>query len=122
VPRWFISSKSEIGAPYVKPYFSAGYGLPNWLWTGVDLSSILTTSMLQVYSGLRVASPVFEVAFGGRETWSFDKPSLSPSQSFDRDSVLNAPGPKQRDIGLEFEATGTFPLPHAAVVGVRIPR
>src|SRR5688500_4836743 len=30
-PRFFLSSKSDIGGIYVKPYFSAGYGLPHWI-------------------------------------------------------------------------------------------
>jgi hypothetical protein len=30
-PRWFVSSKSDLGGIYMKPYFSAGYGLPHWI-------------------------------------------------------------------------------------------
>lgn len=117
VPRWFVSTKSELGAPYVKPYFSIGYGLPHWIWGGVDANAILTTSMSQVYSGLRAATPVFDVAFGARNTWSFDKPFLDPQSSFDRRTVLDPQGPRERTLALEFEAMATIPLPHAAIVG-----
>jgi hypothetical protein len=117
VPRWFLATKSELGAPYVKPYFSVGYGLPNWIWGGVDVNAILTTSMAQVYSGVRASTPVFDVAFGARNTWSFDKPLLSPARSFDRATVLDPSGPREQTLALEFEAQGIIPLPHAAIVG-----
>ncbi len=26
-PRWFVSTRSEVGTPYIRPYFSGGYGL-----------------------------------------------------------------------------------------------
>jgi hypothetical protein len=117
VPRFFLSTKSELGAPYGKPYFSVGYGLPHWMWAGVDANSILTTSMAQVYAGVRASSPVFDVAFGARDTWSFDKPFLTPAESYTRDDVLDRDGKRERSLALEFEAVATVPLPHAAIVG-----
>jgi len=115
-PRWFISTKSDLGTPYIKPYFSAGYGLPHFIWGGVDLNSITTGEFTQVYAGVRAATPVFDLAFGFRDTWSFGKAFVAPRTSFSRSDVLDAPGPAARYWAWEAEAVGILPLPHAAVV------
>ena len=115
-PRWFVSTKSDIGTPYLKPYFSAGYGLPHWIWGGVDVNSISTAEFLQVYAGVRAATPVLDLAFGFRDTWSFSKPFLAPKPSFTRGDVLDAPGGAARYWAWEAEAVGIVPLPHAALV------
>jgi len=116
-PRFFISQKSEFGTPYAKPYVSFGYGLPFWIWTGLDFNSILTTSMFQVYGGARLASPILDLAWGIRDTWSFDKPFLAPEKSFSRADVLNGAGDRARYWAWEAEAVLTVPLPYSAIVG-----
>ena len=115
-PRWFISTKSDLGTPYVKPYFSAGYGLPHWIWAGVDLNLITTGEFTQVYGGVRATSPVLDLAFGVRDTWSFGKPFLAPKPTFNRDDVLDAPGPKSRYWAWEAEVVAVAPLPYSAVL------
>ena len=117
VPRWFVSTKTEVGTIYTKPYFSFGYGLPHWIWAGIDVNAIVTTSFADVYGGARLASPIFDVAFAVRDTWSFDKPFLMPRASYSRSDVLDAPGDKSRYLVLEGEAQAVLPLPHAALVG-----
>src|SRR5438105_3359993 len=77
-PRWFVSTKSDLGAPYLKPYVSFGYGLPHWIWTGVDVNAITTLEFAQAYAGLRASTPVLDLAFGVRDTGSFGKPFLAP--------------------------------------------
>jgi hypothetical protein len=115
-PRWFVSTKSDIGTPYLKPYFSAGYGLPHWIWGGVDVNSICTGEFLQVYAGLRASTPLLDLAFGVRDTWSFGKPFLAPRASFARSDVVDAPGSGARYWAWEAEAVGIVPLPHSALV------
>jgi hypothetical protein len=115
-PRWFVSSKSDIGAIYVKPYVSAGYGLPHWIWAGVDVNAIVTPEMFQSYAGVRAASPILDLAFGARDTWSFDKPFLTPASHFTEKSVLEAPGSKARYWAWEAEAVAIAPLPYSALV------
>lgn len=115
-PRWFVSTKSDLGTPYIKPYFSAGYGLPLFIWGGVDVNSITTMEFTQVYAGIRAATPVLDLAFGFRDTLSFGKPFLAPKPSFTRSDVLDAPGPGARYWAWEAEAVGILPLPHAAIV------
>lgn len=115
-PRWFVSQRTEVGAPYAKPYFSAGYGLPFWIWTGVDVNAILTTSVFEVYAGARIIStPVFDVAFGYRDNWSFDKPFLDPKSSYTYDDVYKQGGKLARYQALEGEAVAVLPLPYSAL-------
>jgi hypothetical protein len=115
-PRFFVSTKSDIGTPYLKPYFSAGYGVPHWIWGGVDVNTITTLEFTQVYAGVRAASPVFDLAFGVRDTWSFQKPFLPRRKSFSRSDVLDSPGPPSRYWAWEAEAVGIIPLPYSAIV------
>jgi hypothetical protein len=116
-PRFFLSTRTEAGTPYAKPYFSAGYGLPHWIWTGVDVNSILTTDTFQVYGGLRAATPLIDLAFGVRDTWSWNKPFLAPRDSFNAHELTDAPGKRAQYWAWEAEAVGVIPLPHAAIVG-----
>ena len=115
-PRWFVSTKSDLGTPYIKPYLSAGYGLPHFIWGGVDVNSITTGEFTQVYAGVRAATPVLDLAFGFRDTWSFGKSFLAPRASYSRSDVLDAPGPAARYWAWEAEAVGILPLPYAAIV------
>jgi hypothetical protein len=115
-PRFFISQKSELGIPYTKPYFSAGYGIPHWIWTGVDVNAILTPDCFQAYGGVRLSAPVIDFAFGIRDTWSFSKRFLEPAQSFTHAMVTDVPGELARYWAWEAEAVGTIPLPYSALV------
>jgi hypothetical protein len=115
-PRWFVSTKSDLGAPYVKPYFSFGYGLPHWLWAGADINSITTLEFTQAYAGVRAASPLFDLAFGVRDTLSFNKPFLAPSSTITRADVFDTPGPKARYLAWEAEVVALAPLPYSAIV------
>jgi hypothetical protein len=114
-PRWFVSMKSDLGL-YAKPYFSAGYGMPHWLWAGIDLNAISTTEVGQVYAGVRGSTPLFDLAFGVRDTYSYGKPFLSPQASYIRDDVVNAPGSNARYWAWEGEAIGIIPLPYSALM------
>jgi hypothetical protein len=114
-PRFFVSTKSDVGTIYTKPYFSAGYGLPHWIWTGIDVNAITTTEFGQVYVGARGATPLFDLAFGFRDTYAYWKPFLEPRASFVADD-LDVAGPNARYWAWEGEAVATIPLPHSALV------
>ncbi len=115
-PRWFVSTKSDLGAPYLKPYFSFGYGLPHWIWAGVDVNAITTLEFAQAYAGLRASSPLLDVAFGVRDTGSFGKPFLAPRASFRREDVLDGTDVKARYWAWEAEVVAVAPLPHSALL------
>lgn len=115
-PRWFVSAKPELGTPYAKPYISFGYGMPHWLWTGIDINSIVTPDLLQVYGGVRASSPILDLAFGIRDTWSFGKHFLTPAPSYSADDLSRGPLPIARYWAWEAEAVAVAPLPHAALI------
>jgi hypothetical protein len=114
-PRWFISSKSDLGGIYGKPYLSAGYGLPHWIWAGVDLNAISTLEFGQVYGGVRASSPVLDIAFGARDTYSYGKPFLEPRKRFIA-TDLSGPGANARYWAWEGEVVGIVPLPYSAIL------
>ncbi|HKQ68572.1 MAG TPA: hypothetical protein VJT73_04500 [Polyangiaceae bacterium] len=114
--RWFVSTKSDLGTGYVKPYLSFGYGLPHWIWAGIDVNSITTIEFTQIYTGVRAATPVLDLALGVRDTLSFGKPFVTPSGGYSQSDVLDAPGPKARYWAWEAELTAIAPLPHSALV------
>jgi hypothetical protein len=115
-PRWFVATKSDLGTPYVKPYLQLGYGMPHWIYAGVDVNAIATLEMAQGYGGVRASTPIFDLAFGYRDTQSFNKPFLAPQSSFRREEVLTAEGRRARYWAWEAEAVAIAPLPHSALV------
>jgi hypothetical protein len=114
--RWFVSTKSDVGTPYLKPYFSFGYGLPHWIWAGIDVNAITTLEFAQAYGGVRASSPILDLAFGVRDTLSFGKPFLAPAASFGHDDVVTDRAPGARYWAWEAEAVAVAPLPHSALV------
>jgi hypothetical protein len=116
-PRWFVSTRSDLGTPYVKPYFSAGYGLPHWIWAGVDVNAIVTTELAQVYTGVRASAPVLDVAFGVRDTWSYEKRFLAPRATYTKSALYDRSRPRSRYWAWELEVVGAVPLPYSAIVG-----
>ena len=115
-PRLFLSTKSDLGTFYAKPALSGGYGLPHWIWAGVDLNAISTLEFGQVYGGVRASSPLLDLAFGFRDTFSYEKPFLLPRRSFNNQDVLSGPGAKARYWAWEVEAVGIVPLPYSAIL------
>jgi hypothetical protein len=115
VPRWFVSSKSDLGGVYIKPYFSVGYGLPHWIWAGVDLNAISTIEFAQFYAGVRASLPVLDLAFGARDTYSYSKTFMDPRATFVADDV-GGPGENARYWAWEAEAVVIVPLPHSAIL------
>jgi hypothetical protein len=115
VPRWFVSSKSDVGGVYVKPYLSVGYGLPHWIWLGADLNAITTLEFAQVYTGARASSPILDFAFGVRDTYSYGKTFLDPQVTFVADDVTR-PGSNARYWAWEAEGVAVAPLPHSAIL------
>jgi hypothetical protein len=115
--RWFISARPELGTPYAKPYVSAGYGKPHWIWTGVDANAIATMEFIQGYVGFRAATPVLDLAFGWRDTVSYTKGWLAPAASYRRADVLDGPGERAHYWAWEAEVVALVPLPHSAIIG-----
>lgn len=115
-PRFFVAARPELGTPYAKPYVSAGYGLPHWIWVGVDVNAIITLEMAQAYAGVRAATPILDLAFGVRDTWSFEKRFIWPASHFTIEDVMHGPSDVARYWAWEAEAVAVAPLPHSALV------
>jgi hypothetical protein len=115
VPRWFVSSKSDLGAVYLKPYFSVGYGLPHWMWAGVDVNATSTIEFGQVYAGVRGSLPILDLAFGVRDALSYSKTFMDPRATFVAEDVGGS-GEQARYWAWEAEAVGIIPLPHSAIL------
>lgn len=90
--------------------------MPHWIWTGVDVNAILTMDCLQLYGGVRAATPILDLAFGVRDTWSWSKRFLSPKADYSGED-LDVGDKPARYWAYEAEAVGAIPLPHAAIVG-----
>jgi len=115
-PRFFVAARPEAGTPYAKPYVSLGYGMPHWLWLGVDVNAIVTLDMAQAYAGVRAASPIIDLAFGLRDTWSYEKHFLLPAPRYTRGDVLDGDGKIARYWAWEAEGVAVLPLPYSALV------
>jgi hypothetical protein len=114
-PRPFVSAKIDLGIPYAKAGFSFGYGMPYWMWAGVDLYGISTGEFAQTYAGVRAASPILDLSFGARDTLSYAKGFMTRAP-FTSDSVWSSPTRTARYWAWEAEAVASAPLPHSAVV------
>ncbi|MEO7094141.1 MAG: hypothetical protein ABI175_12880, partial [Polyangiales bacterium] len=93
-----------------------GYGMPHWIYAGLDVNAIATLEMAQGYAGVRASSPVLDLAFGYRDTQSFNKPFLAPATTYRRDDVVNGEGRRARYWAWEAEAVAIAPLPYSALV------
>jgi hypothetical protein len=113
--RWFVSSKTDLGGVYAKPYVSVGYGLPHWIWVGADLNAITTLEFGQAYAGARASSPILDFAFGVRDTYSYAKTFLDPQVTFVADDV-SRPGRNARYWAWEAEGVAIAPLPYSAIL------
>ena len=94
VRRAGSSRKRARSARRTRSRTLVGYGLPHWIWTGIDVNAIITTSVLEVYGGRAHhlhAGVRRRVRI--RDNWSFDKPFLNPKSSYTYDDVFNQAGP-----------------------------
>lgn len=115
-PRFFASLSPEAGVIYAKPYVSVGYGIPHWIWAGLDFNAIGTLGMTQVYAGLRAATPVLNVAFGVRDTWSLTKQFPLPGPRLTAADVEDTSGPLARYWAWELDIVAMAPLPYSLFV------
>jgi hypothetical protein len=113
--RWFVAARPEVGIVYFKPALAAGYGIPHWMWVGVDVNSITTLELFQVGAGVRAATPIFDLSYMVRDTCSFNKAFLAPATSYSHVSVYDMPGPNAHYTAAEGEAVAILPLPYSAI-------
>jgi hypothetical protein len=51
-PRWFVSTKSDVGFAYLRPRVATGYGQPHYFWGGAEANPILSSTSTGGYAGL----------------------------------------------------------------------
>jgi len=70
-PRAFVGARGIAGTGYGRVGGSAGYGLPNWQWIGVDSMATLTIDAVMAQAGLRGSFMIIDGMFTLRQTYSF---------------------------------------------------
>ena len=109
-PRWFLSASLEAGFAYLRPRFGAGYGLPFWLWLGVDTYPLLSLGGVGHYAGVSAGLPGVTVRAGGRYYYPFSRSLLAVKDHYRGVDLDLQEGPRADYLALEGEITGTVPL------------
>ena len=86
-PRWFVSTKSDVGFAYLRPRVGTGYGQPHHFWGGVEANPILSSKSTGAYAGVRFEHPIVELRGGALYFYSFRRSFLPLQESYDRRDV-----------------------------------
>jgi hypothetical protein len=116
--RPFLASSIEVGFPYVRPRFYAGYGRPFWSFVGVEAYPALSAGGIGSYFGGSFALPGFTLRGGARYFYPLTRTLLSPDEHFTRIDLDLEQGPTADYLAYEAEATVTAPLFSGSVFGV----
>lgn len=116
--RWFFASTLEAGNLYLRAGGAVGYGKPHWMWAGVEGSSAVAPGGGVTYGGIRLASPYVDLRAGARYTFTGSQHFLVTRDSYTREELDHAVGPKLRYVTLEAEIAAGYPLLGGAVFGV----
>ncbi|HEX6766535.1 MAG TPA: hypothetical protein VF103_13675 [Polyangiaceae bacterium] len=116
--RPFLAGNIELGYPYLRPRFTAGYGRPFWSWVGAEAYPVLAFGGVGQYFGVGAAIPGFTLRGGGRFFFPFSRTLLVPSDHYTRADLDLAQGPKAEYLAYEGEATWTAPLFAGSIYGV----
>jgi hypothetical protein len=117
-PRWFFAATLEAGYAYVRPRFSAGFGLPYWRWIGLEAYPLASLGGLGHYAGVGAALPGVTLRTGGRYYYPFQRAFLAPRDSFNRLDIEQVDGPKADYLALEAELAATLPVPIGSLFAV----
>jgi hypothetical protein len=79
------------------------------------VNAITTLEFTQLYLGVRGSTPVFDLAAGVRDTYSFWKTFMDPKASYVQ-ADLRGTSPNARYWAWEGEAVGAIPLPYSAIL------
>jgi len=116
--RPFLGGSVEVGFPYFRPRFAAGYGRPFWSWLGVEAYPALSLGGLGQYFGAAAGVPGLTLRGGGRYFYPFSRSLLTPRAHFTRTDIESVDGPKGDYFALEGEVAATAPLFSGSVFGV----
>lgn len=117
-PRPFLAASGEGGYAYLRPRFTAGYGLPFWSWVGVEAYPLLSLGGIGHYSGVAAAIPGLTFRAGGRYFYPFSRSFLKPRARFRRSDTELLEGPTADYLAFESELTATLPLFSGSAFGI----
>lgn len=82
--RFFLSSTVDVGALYLRPRASVGYGRPHATWVGIDANPLLNHFGGGAYAGIRATSTHLDFRIGARTFRSHQRSYLAPAGSYER--------------------------------------
>lgn len=109
--RPFMAAMLEAGAIFYRPNLMVGYGKPFWSWVGLEGYANIDTSGGFEYVGLRAALPLLEIRGGARYVFAASQSFLASEETFTREDVETASGPRSRYVSAELEVAGAVPFP-----------
>ncbi len=112
-PRGFVAGSFDLGFLYVRPRFSAGWGMPHFKWFGLDVNPIVSPGAIGGYAGLRIDHPIVNWRIGGRMALPFSRSYMEDrpnDEAFDRtDLNRDVEGEDGLYASLETELTLSIP-------------
>jgi hypothetical protein len=82
--RFFLSTTLDVGALYLRPRASVGYGRPHATWVGFDANPVANNFGVGAYGGLRATSTHLDLRIGARTFRSWQRSYLAPAPSYER--------------------------------------
>ncbi|HEX6277715.1 MAG TPA: hypothetical protein VFZ53_31955, partial [Polyangiaceae bacterium] len=116
--RPFLATSVELGYPYLRPRFVAGYGRPFWSWVGVEAYPALSLGGVGQYFGASAGVPGLTFRLGGRYFYPFARSLLPPADHYTRTDIELAAGPRADYLAYEGELAAAAPLFRGSVFGV----
>ncbi len=108
--RPFVATTVDVGFIYFRPRVSLGYGKPFTYWIGIDANPIAQTSGLGAYGGLRLELPFFDVRFGPRYFYAFNRTYQPIQDSYTRLQLESEGGKQTQLITWEAELDASIPV------------
>jgi hypothetical protein len=116
--RPFLATTVELGYPYLRPRFIAGYGRPFWSWLGVEAYPALSLGGIGQYFGASAGIPGLTFRFGGRYFYPYARALLQPQDHYTRTDIELAEGPRADYLAYEGEVAAAAPLFSGSIFGV----
>jgi hypothetical protein len=117
-PRPFLAGSVELGFPYFRPRFLAGYGRPFWSWVGAEAYPVLSLGGIGTYMGVSAGVPGLTFRAGGRYFYPYVRSALPAQEQYTRTDLELDHGPRGDYVAYEAEATATAPLFSGSIFGV----
>lgn len=110
---FFVASASDVGIVYVRPHVLIGWGAPFWQLIGIDAYAVTSISFAAAYAGWRANLPWFDVQFGGRTVYAYDRRFLPRKRTYTAEDLPLGYGDQRSQYSLaELEIVAVAPILH----------